>query len=169
MQSVGCRQMDAYLHLPKTSEALKRRSTRAGRLTIVASDLNAEYLAMARNGHYTRGSVKELSAELQTRYFEKSRGGRRWSVRPELKTGIEWICQDFLNGPPPENKYDLILLRNNLLTYYRAPDVNSGFQNVMAALAPAGFLIIGAHEHLPDNATQLTPVIGSRLIYRHQA
>ena len=233
MQSVGCRQMDAYLHLLKTSEAarracerlltvsisrfyrdrqiwqllsmnilpnlarqndnpvriwsagcargeevyslkiaweeLKRRSTRAGRLTIVASDLNADYLAMARNGHYTRGSVKELSAELQTRYFQKSRSGRRLSVRPELKTGIEWICQDLLNGPPPEKKYDLILLRNNLLTYYRAPDVNTGFQNVMAALAPAGFLIIGAHEHLPDSATQLTPVVGSKLIYRRQA
>jgi len=167
--SAGCARGEEVYSLKIAWEELKRRRTRVGRLAVVASDLNVEYLAMARNGHYARGSVKDLSAELKTRYFEKSQGGRRWSVRPELKTGIEWLCQDLLTGPPPENKYDLILLRNNLLTYYRAPDVNTGFQNVMAALAPTGFLIIGAHEHLPDNATRLTPVIGSRLIYRHQA
>jgi len=223
MQSVGCRQMDAYLHLcerrltvsisrfyrdrqiwqllsldilPNLArqnynsvriwsagcargeevyslkiawEEIKRRSTRVPRFTVVASDVNDAYLAQARTGIYNRGSLKELPAELKERYFEKSRGGRCWSIRPELKKGVEWICRDLLNGPPPEKKYDLILLRNNLLTYYRAPDVNTGFQNVTAALAPAGFVIIGAHEHLPDSATQLTPVLDSRLIYRRQA
>jgi len=232
MQSVDCRQMDAYLHLLKTSAVARRAcerlltvsisrfyrdrqvwqllstnilpdlagqtsaslriwsagcargeevyslkiaweemmlpSTRVPRFTIVASDVNVEYLAQARTGIYNRGSLKELPAEFKERYFEKRRGGRGWSVRPELKTGIEWICQDLLNSPPPEKKYDLILLRNNLLTYYRTPDMNTGFQNVMAALTPAGFLIIGAHERLPDNATQLTSVVGSRLIYRHR-
>lgn len=167
--SAGCARGEEVYSLKIAWEEVKRRNTRVPRLTVVASDVNAEYLAQARTGIYSQGSLKELPAGLKERYFEKIRDGRRWAVRPELKTGIEWICKDLRTSSPPPNKYDLILLRNNLLTYYRAPDMHTGFQNVMAALASAGYLIIGTHEHLPESAAQFTPVIGSRLVYRRQA
>ena len=167
--SAGCARGEEVYSLKILWAELRRRGAPVSRLAVTATDINTTYLEAAKTGIYTRGSVKELSPALKSRYFEMTRGGRRWSVRPELSAGIEWCQRDILAGPPSDHLYHLILLRNNLLTYYRNPEKRTGIEKILAALAPGGFLIVGAHEHLPETAGRLEPVAGSRLIYRRRS
>jgi chemotaxis methyl-accepting protein methylase len=39
--------------------------------------------------------------------------------------------------------------RNNLLMYYRTPEIEKALETIVRALAPGGMLITGAHEKLP--------------------
>jgi len=164
MQSVGCRQMDAYLHLLKTSAAARRTCERLLTVSIsrfyrdrqvwqllstnILPDLAGQNSVPLRI--WSAGCARgEEVYSLKIAWEEvKSRGGRRWSIRPELKKGVKWICRDLLDDPPPANQYNLILLRNNLLTYYQDPEISAGLRSIMTALMPAGFLIIGAFNIL---------------------
>jgi chemotaxis methyl-accepting protein methylase len=44
----------------------------------------------------------------------------------------------------------VVFLRNNLLTYYRAPEKEKALETILRALAPGGMLITGSHEKLPE-------------------
>lgn len=165
--SAGCARGEEAYSLRIAWEELKRQSAGLPLLNVTATDVNAEYLAQAREGVYNRGSVKELSEQLKARYFEKRKGGRRWCIRPELQTGIDWECRDFTAGKWAGGPFDIIFLRNNLLTYYKDPERNAAFKKVIETLVPGGVLIIGAHENLPDNNARLSPLASSKLIFRN--
>ena len=66
-----------------------------------------------------------------------------------LKNGIVWKNHNFLEDPP-EGQFDLIFLRNNLLTYYNDVIKISALRKVADSLSMDGFLIIGSHEKLPS-------------------
>jgi chemotaxis protein methyltransferase CheR len=46
-------------------------------------------------------------------------------------------------------KFQIIFLRNNLLTYYRQEIKEPAFLRVVDSLVAGGFLIVGTHEKLP--------------------
>ncbi len=167
--SAGCARGEEAYSLRMAWEELTRRNGDLPRLDVTATDVNAEYLAQAREGVYTRSSVRELSEQQKAWYFEKKKDGRQWRIRPELKTGIAWVCRDLTAENPLDETFDIVCLRNNLLTYYKDPEKSTAFKRITASLAPGGIIIIGAHEQLPENADHLTPVTGSRLIFRHRA
>jgi chemotaxis methyl-accepting protein methylase len=165
--SAGCARGEEVYTFRIIWEELKRNGLSLPQLRITAIDMNAEYLAQANTGCYTRSSVKEVSEEIKDRYFEKKKGGRCWYVRPELKTAIDWECRDLTAEKWHPGLFDIVFLRNNLLTYYKDPGKNASFRKIIASLAPGGILIIGAHESLPDNTRHLSPVAGSKLIFRY--
>ena len=165
--SAGCARGEEAYSLRIAWEELRRERRALPRLEILATDIRDDYLEQAREGVYNRGSVRELTEGHLTRYFFIKGNGRRFQVRPELKTGIQWTCGDLTAAPPPDQHFHLICLRNNLLTYLRNPEKDIAFKNVTSALKAKGFLIIGAHECLPKEPTPFIPVDGSRLIYRY--
>jgi chemotaxis protein methyltransferase CheR len=165
--SAGCARGEEVYSFRIIWEELKRLGSSLPQLQITAADMNAGHLAQANTGRYTRGSVKEVSEQLKARYFEKRKGGRRWCIRPELKTGIDWECRDFTVGKWSPGPFDIIFLRNNLLTYYKDPERNAALKKVIETLVPGGVLIIGAHESLPGNNARLSPLAGSELIFRN--
>lgn len=61
---------------------------------------------------------------------------------------IDWQVQDIF-AEPPGSDFDIVFLRNNLLTYYKDPLKEEGFKRVVSALAPDGWLIVGSHEKIP--------------------
>jgi len=166
--TAGCARGEEVYSLKIAWEELALQKDDRPRLEIVATDMNSDYLDQAREGVYNRGSVRELTADQLARYFEIRKGGRRLFLRPELKANIAWACQDLVAGQIPPGLFDVIFLRNNLLTYYRDPQKSAAFQQVAANLEQDGILIIGAHERLPDTADCFVTVSGSNLIFRRR-
>jgi len=125
-------------------------------LEIWATDMNPVYLDKARAGVYQRSSLKEVPGRLLTRYFVPEAKGRGYEVSELLKQGIVWLNQNLLSDPPG-TEFQVIFLRNSLLTYYEEKLKSSAFQMVLNSQAPRGFLIIGAHEKIPLAVKGLLP------------
>jgi len=118
-------------------------------LDLLATDAGETCLARARTGAYSRSSLKEVPDEMRERYFASQKGGRQFLIRSHQMTPIRWRQHDLLDPLTDGGPFHMILLRNNLLTYYQGPDLLAAFTRVVAALSPGGWLVTGAHERLP--------------------
>jgi chemotaxis protein methyltransferase CheR len=131
---------DSYLNVPD--------------LEVLATDINPIYLERARTGIYPPSSLKEVTKEIQTRYFEQRGGKKLFEVKASLKEGITWKDHHLLSDPPGSD-FDIIFLRNNVLTYYKEELKKKAFRKVLGSLALNGFLVIGCHETIPVEAENL--------------
>jgi chemotaxis protein methyltransferase CheR len=129
-------------------------------MDITATDLNPACLAKARAGVYPASSFREMPADLLSRYFRPLRRGRRYRICPDLIESITW-CHRRTESPWPGRIYDLILLRNSVLTYYEAPQQTRVLVKVMACLRSGGMLVIGSREKLPACWPDMVPVAAS--------
>ena len=120
-------------------------------LSILATDVNPDCLAKAQEGVYNQSSLKHVSPQDRTAYFERLAKGKRYRIKPQLTQPITWQVHQLLDRPPPKNFY-IVFLRNNLLTYHLDPQKSEAFNRIVKTLDRNGYLIIGAHEKLPDNA-----------------
>ena len=118
------------------------------RLILTATDVSSQCLARARAAVYDRSSLKQLPEALMRTYFEPAPGGRRFALKPLLRSEIGWQERDLFDDPP-SGPFHLIFLRNNLLTYYRGPGLQSAYTRIVSTLVRGGYLIVGSHEHPP--------------------
>ena len=65
-----------------------------------------------------------------------------------------------------QNNFQIIFLRNNLLTYYRDEIKQPAFQKVVNSLAQGGFLITGSHEKLPFESNNCVPFHDQPFIFQ---
>ncbi|MBU0517030.1 MAG: hypothetical protein KJ621_19920 [Proteobacteria bacterium] len=154
--SAGCARGEEVYSLKIVHDQWQRRGGSAPGLEILATDLNPVYLAQARAGVYGQSSLREAPEDLRPDYFEKLPGKKQYRVIESLKEGIVWREHDLLSDPPP-GRFDLVFLRNNVLTYESAANQVRVLDGVMTGLLPGGFLIIGAKEELPRAAAGLQP------------
>jgi chemotaxis methyl-accepting protein methylase len=150
--SAGCARGEEVYSLKIVWDRLGPTSAQLPVLEITATDKHPDYINKARAGKYTTGSLKEVPQELREHYFDIRKGGRRFDVKAFVKAGIDWKVQD-LFAAPPGSDFQIIFLRNNLLTYYKDSLTEKGFRRVIKALAQHGWLIVGSHEKLPAAAT----------------
>ena len=148
MWSAGCACGEEVYSLKIVWDRLQMKYTPLPKLKITATDLNPEYIEKAQKGIYPASSLKEVSLNLKTAYFKPSAGKRRFAVKEFLKKDINWKVHHLLKGPP-ERKFQIIFLRNNLLTYYQEHLKIDAFKKIVRSLAASGVLIIGSHEKAP--------------------
>jgi chemotaxis protein methyltransferase CheR len=134
-------------------------------LQLRASDVNRDYLKRAQAGTYPSSSLKEVPEKWRDRYFKKTKRGQGYQVAEHLKEGIIWKEENLLSGPP-ETGFQVIFLRNSLLTYYGEVVKVPAFQAIVHGLAKGGFLIIGAHEKMPPQAEGLLTPRGDPLLFQ---
>jgi chemotaxis protein methyltransferase CheR len=146
--SAGCACGEEVYSVKILWEQLKKRYARMPPLEIWATDINPLIIEKARRALYPSSSLKELSPVLRDEYFTPVM--QAFVLRPELQQGIRWMLHDLTRDDPPETCFDLILLRNNLLTYYDPTIMDPAFQKIMAALRWGGYLIIGNKEQIPS-------------------
>jgi chemotaxis protein methyltransferase CheR len=118
-------------------------------LALWATDINPATIEMAKQGVYGISSLKELPREDINRYFDQVAGKQRYVVKPFLKVGIRFDRRDVTRHKPSASRFEVVLVRNNLLTYYRNPEKELALKSILGALVPGGMLIIGSHEKLP--------------------
>jgi len=165
--SAGCGRGEEAYTLRMVHRRLQRFRPELPPLSLLATDLNPAFLAQAEEGIYPRSSLREVPEELKEEFFRPLRGQRRYPVREGLKEGITWREHDLLSGRPP-GRFDLVLLRNNVLTYCRRELKERALATVEAALEPGGFLVIGAKERLEPRPGGWEPFQGRSDIFTYR-
>jgi chemotaxis methyl-accepting protein methylase len=65
-----------------------------------------------------------------------------------------------------ETGFNVIFLRNSILTYLKDDLKRVGFRKVIHNLAAGGFLVIGSHEKLPCESPLRVPVANRTYLFK---
>ncbi len=136
-------------------------------IKIIATDADNRCLERARIGIYGESSLREMSQEQIQEYFSYDQSQDEYTITPLLQDKVVWLYHNLFD-PPPKSGFHLILLRNNLLTYYCEPLLSQVLDKVTGALLPGGYLIIGSHETLPPGCADLLPWERHPCVYEKQ-
>jgi chemotaxis protein methyltransferase CheR len=153
--SAGCANGEEPYTLAMIWERLDATLPSAPILEILATDVEPSCILRAKAGLYPRSSFREMPEDLRNRWFHKLRGGRWWQIDAYLRERVNLRVHQLLEGPPARH-FQLILLRNNLLTYYQGPAMVAAMEQITATLPKGGVLIVGSHEHPPSLHVPLT-------------
>jgi chemotaxis methyl-accepting protein methylase len=123
-------------------------------LELLATDRHPQYLERARSGIYYPSSLKEVAPDRREIYFESRKGGRQFVIKDHLKRPIRWEIHQ-LSTDPPGRDFNIIYMRNNVLTYYRKEVQKKALSGILDSLSPGGLLIVGCHEVLPFRPSSL--------------
>ncbi len=143
-------------------EHLKNHFESLPSLEITATDRHPGYLEYALTGVYNFSNLKEVAVEDCNAFFECRKGGKKFAVREELKSDINWKIHHLLTDPP-DSEFNIIFLRNNVLTYCRKEPQKKVLTGIINCLLPGGLFIIGCHECLPFRTDLLVSI--NRLPY----
>lgn len=124
-------------------------------ISILATDANSQCLERAQAGIYQKNSLREIPEDTLSQCFVRSQRKNEYAILPQFKENIVWQQHDILSLPPAE-KFHIIFLRNNLLTYYNAPLQSAALCKILGTLSPGGYLVVGSHETLPELPFSLT-------------
>lgn len=152
--SAGCASGEEPYSLAMIREMPLPDGSQPHDLRILATDADAHCLTRAREGLYPSSSLKEVPQTFRCRWFDPVRGGRQWKIDPALQEHIAWQLHHLLDAPPA-GPFQLIFLRNNLLTYHRGPVLISALERILAVLSDGGTWIVGSHERLPTLSRRL--------------
>lgn len=165
--SAGCACGEEVYSFKIVWDRLKKSYAFLPKLHITAIDMNPVYIERGKAGIYSYSSLKEVPIIFRSIYFKKKAGGKRFSVISSLKENITWNVKHFFSNPR-DCRFHIILLRNNLLTYYQDELKKKAFKHILNGLVPSGFLIIGSHENLPFDTPDLTPFSSCSYIYKNR-
>jgi chemotaxis protein methyltransferase CheR len=114
------------------------------RVDIVATDLSGEVLEKAKAGVYTQFEVQRgLPIQMLVKYFAKV--GEAWQIAPEIRDMVHFRTLNLLDDFSRLGLFDLVVCRN-VLIYFDQETKTALLDRMGRAVAPDGFLILGAAE-----------------------
>jgi chemotaxis protein methyltransferase CheR len=135
-------------------------------IDILGTDVSEGMVERARAGLYTQFEVQRgLGIQQMIRWFEETPAG--WRAVEGIRKTIRFQIHNLLEPPPHPGKFDLILCRNVLL-YLQENTRRKAFDRLSAALAPDGWLMLGAGETVIGQAPSLEADRDMRGLYRHR-
>jgi chemotaxis methyl-accepting protein methylase len=164
--SAGCALGEEVYSFKILWEDLRKSYPDMPDIYILATDMSPEYLERAKTAVYPRSSMSEVPKVIRSTYFEKVAGGR-YALRSWMRDGIVWQIHNLLSAPI-RTAFDLIFLRNNLLTYHVDEVKIPAIARIVNSLSPGGFFIIGNHERMPNLSVDLKPWRKSTVIFQKQ-
>jgi chemotaxis protein methyltransferase CheR len=122
--------------------------------TILATDIDEQALAAARQGEYGEVALATLKQERRARFFSESAGPSRLRLVPEAQRLVEFRTLNLVDPVwPIEGSFDVIFCCNVLL-YLEAGCRQTVLERMAALLAPDGLLALDPVEH-PGPAVHL--------------
>ncbi|CAK0744275.1 Chemotaxis protein methyltransferase 2 [Gammaproteobacteria bacterium] len=117
-------------------------------IELVASDIDTQILARARQGIYDTRSTSHLPEILRNKYFKDLGGGRR-EISSDIKDSVEFTQVNLadLTHMRAYRGFDLIFCRN-LLIYYDDDSRRVAAEALFSALKPGGFICLGHSESM---------------------
>jgi len=88
-----------------------------------------------------------------------------WSGYRKVRKGIRWELHHLATDPSEKN-FNIICLRNNILTYYRQEARQKVLIDILDSLLPGGLFIIGCHEKLLFQPESLKPMSELSYVFR---
>lgn len=161
--SAGCASGEEPYSLSMLWQHSLRCQAVAMPLRIVATDVDPGMLARARRGCYAAGSLKDLPPGWRGSEFVPF--GELFRVCDERRAGIEFRLED-IRIAQPAGPFHLILCRYLVFTYFE-PHLQARLLAAMAdRLAPAGVLVTGKRELLPEGVWGLAPLAPRLGVYQ---
>ncbi len=131
---------------------------------ILGTDVSTTCVDRARSGAYTQFEVQRgLGINQMIRWFEESAEG--WRAVETVRRHVRFQVHNILEAPPHPGDFDIVLCRNVLL--YLSPEKKTlAFERIASAMAPDGWLMLGAGETVIGQTTRLGADINARGLYR---
>ena len=123
-----------------------------GKFDVVASDLDTQVLATARQAVYPLQSVLRLPEARQKRFFLRGSGRNegRARVRPEIASHVSFTRVNLMDAQwGVEGAFDAIFCRN-VMIYFDKPTQKRLIERFAQLLAPTGLFFAGHAESLLD-------------------
>jgi chemotaxis protein methyltransferase CheR len=122
---------------------------------ILGTDLSERALEKAQAGIYTQFEVQRgLPIRLLTQHFEPK--DDLWALSPRIRAMVRWkrlnLCKDFRSP----GQFDIVLCRYVLDGMVPAARQRA-LEQLAAALAPGGYLVLGAGETTEDLSAAFVP------------
>jgi chemotaxis methyl-accepting protein methylase len=125
---------------------------------ILATDISADALTLARHGSYGPRSARALDPVMRKRYFSEQ--GGRLVVGQRLRALVAFARHNLVSDPfPPlrEAPFDVILCRN-VLIYFDAEVVGRVLDSFERALTASGTLVLGVADALCATASRVARI-----------
>ena len=132
---------------------------------ILATDLDTNVLATAKEGVYPVDRIKDISAHRQRRFFLKGSGKQQGHVRvgSELRQLITYKKLNLMDQWPLRGPIDIIFCRN-VVIYFTKDTQEILLERFSKLVAPQAHLFMGHSESL-NNVTDQFELLG-KTIYR---
>lgn len=140
--SAGCASGQEAYTLAMILDDYFGRQAPAWPFTIHASDISEEFLAVAREGKYSKEKAAGVPAGLRRRYL--SEDGGSVCVAPRLKKTVHFFRHD-LAAAPVFGGVDLIFCRN-VMIYFSTDTKEKMLRSFHGCLRREGFLVLGGSE-----------------------
>jgi chemotaxis protein methyltransferase CheR len=111
---------------------------------LLATDLSAKVLDIARKGEYAAAAVAKLPESLVRRYFTKLPSGAM-KVTPELHADVTFRRFNLMNPMPFRSQFDIIFCRN-VMIYFDRETIHELLERLYEKTVPGGFLFVGLSE-----------------------
>ena len=152
---------EAYSLAMLFCEAIDRAKSNI-KLQIFASDVDADAVAIAREGLYPHTIEADVSPERLARFFSCEDHGYR--VSSQLRAAVVFTVQDLL-ADPPFSRLDFVSCRNLLI--YLGPEAQASVIALFHfALRTGGMLLLGNAETIGPLEEQFEVVSKSDRLYR---
>ena len=130
---------------------------------LVASDISSEMVDRAREGLYSQFEVlRGLPIQMLARHFHHE--GGEWRLSPAIRNRVRFEVFNLLEPFDSLGQFDVIFCRN-VLIYFDQQTKHDVLSRLAQALAPDGYLVLGAAETMLGSGKGFEPLINSRGIY----
>ena len=132
-------------------------------IDVLGSDVSAGVVDRARSGTYTQFEVQRgLGINQMIRWFEECDDG--WRAVEPLRKVVRFQVHNLMESPPHPGDFDIVLCRNVLL--YLTPEKRRiAFDRLASALAPDGWLMLGAGETVIGQTERFGADVEARGLY----
>ena len=118
------------------------------KITILATDINRNFLQKAQTGIYNSWSFRETHTEIKKKYFTNS--ARNWEINPDIKKMVTFETLNLADDQFPSvrtntHNMDVIFCRN-VLMYFKPKEVVQVAHRFFRSLAEKGWLLTSAVE-----------------------
>ena len=136
-------------------------------VSVLASDINNEFLTRAREGRYTEWAFRATPHDVRHQCF--TRRGNAWILKPEYRRRVLFRRLNLASDQTMlglTGMFDLIICRN-VMIYFGNDLIHRTVARFWDSLTPAGWLIVGHAEFNSDLFTQFTRVsVGDASVYQ---
>lgn len=122
------------------------------RVNVIGSDISPKVLEQAKQAIYGDYAVSKISKTLLLKWFEKKED--QYKLKQDVRKWVSFESHN-LRDPFPNAHFDLVFLRN-VLMYFDTPMKRKVLQNVIQAVTPGGYMVVGDvdpirnHKELAD-------------------
>lgn len=117
-------------------------------ITILGTDISEQVLRKAREGIFNARAMEAVSEQQRRRYFQTASESDTWEVRTGIRRLVQFENHNLMQ-PLRHEPFDCIFIRN-VLIYFDRDSKRAVIANLIEALAPGGYLVVGPSEGIYD-------------------